>query len=385
NPQPGIWTVEVHGFNVPEGPQAFSIAGAGQLSYTTVSLPDGAPAAIEVGMPTPITVRVTAVGETVVAGSVICHYRLGESGFTPEPLTALGGDLYEAVLPAAPCGADVEFYFSAAGSVSGDVTNPSGAPANTYAPLVGSIVDLFADDLETDRGWIVGAAGDSATTGIWTRVDPVGTLAQPEDDQTAGPGVVCFVTGQGAPGGQIGANDVDGGSTTLIAPTIDLGGAEDATISYWRWYSNDTGGSPNADVFIVEISNDDGVNWVNVETIGPSGPGTSGGWLFHEFNVADFVAPTPLVRVRFIASDAADGSLIEAAIDNFLVQTFSCESGGPAGGDLDGNGVVAIEDFLALLEAWGPCPEPPAQCPADLNDDGQVELDDILILLANWG
>ena len=181
-----------------------------------------------------------------------------------------------------------------------------------------------------------------------------------------------------------GNSDVDGGRTTLISPTIDLGGA-DATISYWRWYSNDTGGSPNADVFIVDISNDDGVNWVNVETIGPSGPGTSGGWLFHEFNVADFVAPTPLVRVRFIASDTANGSLVEAAIDDFLVQTFSCESGGPAGGDLDGNGVVAIEDFLALLEAWGPCPEPPAQCPADLNGDGQVELDDILILLANWG
>lgn len=384
NPQPGIWTVEVHGFNVPEGPQTFSLAGAGQLSYTVISLPDGAPQAIEAGVQTLMTVRITAVGETVVKGSETCHYRLGKGSFTAEPLTPLGGDLYEAVLPAAPCGAAVEFFFSADGSVSGDTFNPSGAPANTYAPLVGSVVDLFADNLETDRGWTVGAAGDDASTGIWTRVDPIGTLAQPEDDHTEGPGVVCFVTGQGTPGGQLGENDVDGGSTTLIAPPIDLDSADDATISYWRWYSNDTGGSPNADVFIVDISNDDGASWVNVETIGPSGPGTSGGWLFHEFDVADFVAPTSQVRVRFIASDAADGSLVEAAVDDFLVRRFSCD-GAAAAGDLDGDGLVGINDFLALLEVWGPCPEPPAPCPADLDGDGQVELADFLILLSNWG
>ena len=32
DPAPGLWRVEVHGFSVPDGPQAFSLAGAPRLS-----------------------------------------------------------------------------------------------------------------------------------------------------------------------------------------------------------------------------------------------------------------------------------------------------------------------------------------------------------------
>ncbi len=53
-------------------------------------------------------------------------------------------------------------------------------------------------------------------------------------------------------------------------------------------------------------------------------------------------------------------------------------------GDIDGDGVVGINDFLLLLAAWGPCPVPPAACPADLDGDGMVGITDFLILLAQW-
>ncbi len=54
-------------------------------------------------------------------------------------------------------------------------------------------------------------------------------------------------------------------------------------------------------------------------------------------------------------------------------------------GDLDGDGAVGILDFLAVLAAWGPCPAPPADCPADLDGDGMVDIHDLLLLLANLG
>jgi hypothetical protein len=54
-------------------------------------------------------------------------------------------------------------------------------------------------------------------------------------------------------------------------------------------------------------------------------------------------------------------------------------------GDLNGDGTVGINDFLSLLQAWGPCPLPPASCPADLDDDGTVGITDFLTLLQNWG
>jgi hypothetical protein len=49
--------------------------------------------------------------------------------------------------------------------------------------------------------------------------------------------------------------------------------------------------------------------------------------------------------------------------------------------DLDCDGETSVTDFLALLEAWGPC----AGCPADLDDDGTVNVVDFLYLLQHWG
>jgi len=54
-------------------------------------------------------------------------------------------------------------------------------------------------------------------------------------------------------------------------------------------------------------------------------------------------------------------------------------------GDLNGNGMVDINDFLDLLAAWGGCADPcPPSCPADLDGDCNVGITDFLILLANW-
>ncbi|MHC4320235.1 MAG: right-handed parallel beta-helix repeat-containing protein [Planctomycetota bacterium] len=54
--------------------------------------------------------------------------------------------------------------------------------------------------------------------------------------------------------------------------------------------------------------------------------------------------------------------------------------------DLDGSGAVGVTDFLALLAAWGPCPDPcPPSCPADFDGDCTVGVTDFLLLLAQWG
>jgi hypothetical protein len=55
--------------------------------------------------------------------------------------------------------------------------------------------------------------------------------------------------------------------------------------------------------------------------------------------------------------------------------------------DLDGDGIVGMVDFLALLGAWGPCSDcgTPQACPADFDGDCAVDIGDLLILLGNWG
>ncbi|MHC4080876.1 MAG: hypothetical protein ACYS15_14650 [Planctomycetota bacterium] len=54
-------------------------------------------------------------------------------------------------------------------------------------------------------------------------------------------------------------------------------------------------------------------------------------------------------------------------------------------GDITGDGLVNVADFLELLAAWGPCHAPcPPSCPADLDGDCTVGVLDFLVLLANW-
>ncbi len=54
-------------------------------------------------------------------------------------------------------------------------------------------------------------------------------------------------------------------------------------------------------------------------------------------------------------------------------------------GDVDGDGVIGILDFLALLAAWGPCPGScPPSCAADFDGDCAVGITDLLTLLGAW-
>jgi hypothetical protein len=60
-------------------------------------------------------------------------------------------------------------------------------------------------------------------------------------------------------------------------------------------------------------------------------------------------------------------------------------------GDVTGNGVVDIDDLVAVITSWGTCPAPPAVCPADLppsvggTGDGVVNIDDLVTVITNWG
>ncbi len=389
SPAAGTWSVEVVGFNVPQGPQPFSIAGTPNIAASgiRISFPGGLPTLLAPGVSSNFNVQITAVTETIVPGSPTLNVRYGENVYFEIPLLSLGGDLYEATLPPPVCGAAPEWYVSVVGDESGLVTAPSDAPASVFSAEVGADVTAVDDTVEIDLGWTVGAAGDTATTGIWNRMDPQATAAQPEDDHTPAPGTICWVT-DGRAGSSLGEFDVDGGKTTLTSATYDATTLSEPYISYWRWYSNDTGGAPNADVFTVQVSNNAGGSWSALETVGPSGPGTAGGWVFAQFRIADVIAPTSQMRLRFIAEDASTGSLIEAAVDDVQITGRECST---ALADCNGNGIVDSDDIASGrsedVNGNGIPDEcdPTDPCPADLTGDGQIDLDDLSELLVSYG
>lgn len=291
----------------------------------TIALPSGAPETLTPGDATSFDVVISPGDESIFPGSELLYYSYDGGAFLTAALAPAGGTLYTATLPAAACGDTPEFYVSAIGDINGQVNHPA---AGAAAPLTALVTTGFTvvrdDDMETVAGWSAGAPDDTATTGLWNRMDPEGTTAQPEDDNTP-VGTACWVTDGTAGSGQ-GSFDVDGGKTTLFSPVFDAT-AGDTTVSYWRWYANDTGSAPNADVFVVDISNNSGGTWTHVETIGPTGAGTSGGWIFHEFLIADTgLTQTADMRMRFVASDEGSGSIVEAAVDDFRVTSTACDT-----------------------------------------------------------
>ena len=291
----------------------------------TFAFPNGVPTAIDPAGDTMAVVISEAAAGDYQPGTALLHVDSG-SGYASFPMTDLGNGNFLAPFPVMACGSMVDFYVSADGASGTTYSSPDDAPMTVYSALAAQgITIVVEDEMESPTGWTVGLPGDDAVTGIWTQVDPNGTDAQPENDHSASPGTRCWVTGQGSAGGSNGENDVDSGVTSLMTPAYDMSALVAPTVSYWRWYSNSEGPAPNADVFEVDISNNDGSSWTSVEVVGPGGLQADGGWFQHTFSVLDLLAPTATVRLRFRASDEGTGSIVEAAIDDLRIEDLNCD------------------------------------------------------------
>ena len=344
------------------------------LALLQFSFPQGLPTVIAPDGSTSMQVKIDpSAGVPNTATAKLFGKISGTSTYTQYSMTYLGSNLYQVNLPGGTCPSTLNFYVSAQSSTGVTSYSPATAPTAFYIGTVANgITQVMADDFEAaTTSWTVGATGDAATTGIWTRVDPLGTTAQPEDDHTASPGVKAWITGQGT-GGAVGEADVDGGSTTLVSPAYDCTGLAEAYVSYSRWYSNNTGSGANADSMPIEISADNGATWIQLENVAEN----AGVWVDKTFRINNYITPSAQVRLRFRAQDLGAGSIVEAGVDDVRIYGANCVV--PLIGDLDGNGSVNGADMGILLGAWG-------TLAYDLNGDGgPVGGSDLGVLLGNW-
>jgi hypothetical protein len=351
--------------------------GAPSMPLLNFTFPNGRPTSVATNGSTLLTVKIDPLSATADPATIKLHVKVGNAtAYTEYRMASAGTNMYSAYFPAAACPLTMNYYVSARTMSGVTASSPSAAPeAFLTVPVAGSTTTIVVDDFEGVGTWTSGAAGDTATTGQWVQGDPIGTAAQPEDDHTPGSGAKCWFTGQGTVAGLPSAADVDSGTTTLVSPTFNCAGYSDIEVSYWRWYSNNTGGNPATNTFPIDVSADNGVTWVNLETVSQA-VGATAAWVQKSFRLNGLVTPSAQVKFRFRAGDFT-GAVVEAAIDDFRLVGITCLPARPA--DLNGDGVVNGSDLGRLLGGWG---QPGV---TDINGDGVTNGTDLGLMLGDWG
>lgn len=263
--------------------------------------------------PAIVTAVIYSTEGALEADSLQVLYRVNGGSFQSVTMQPTGGvDEYAGTIPDLALPTQVQYYLRARDAVGNRRTNPSSAPGALHAFDVATEYD----NLEAESGWTVNLEGlDDASSGQWVRVDPNGTVAQPENDHTPAPGALCWVTGNAPAGAESDSADVSGGRTRLYTPVYDLRGFGTVLAKYWRWYSNDRGENPNADLWTVEARNRGG-SWVTVE----STPLSQNTWVARTIDLAAVFGPQlAQVQFRFVGGDLDANSLVEAAVDDFAI------------------------------------------------------------------
>ena len=174
---------------------------------------------------------------------------------------------------------------------------------------------VFFDDFETDRGWAVNPNGtDTATTGIWERGIPQATNSNGVKQlATTISGVNDLVTGRLA-GASAGANDIDGGTTSIRSPLIALPASGNLTLSF-NFYLAHGSNATSADFLRVSIVS--GTTTTQVfQRLGQAAD-IDAAWTSTSVSLNAFAGQS--VRILIQAADAATGSLVEAAIDDVRI------------------------------------------------------------------
>jgi V8-like Glu-specific endopeptidase len=271
-------------------------------------------------------------------------------------VTAVGGDVYEADIPAFACGDDVSWFIEATGDGGGVATLPHGAPGDQYHLLIGTLTEtvIFEADFNggLPAGWLA--------SGFWHEA----TTACAGSDGCGEGGVMYF--GQDA---TCDYDDLEAVSGALRSPVINLDGvAGPYQLSFCSHL--ETENESAYDIAQVEL---------NSEILERT---PDGGWQTRVIDIDSISGDTATISFTFDSVDDFYNTYTGWHIDGvqLVAQGVDCTDPDPCAGDVDGSGFVDTDDLLVVILFWGA-----AGSPADVNGDGTVGTDDLLAIIAAWG
>jgi subtilisin family serine protease len=184
-----------------------------------------------------------------------------------------------------------------------------GTPPPPPPPPPGTV---FSDNFETaTNNWVTSG---NAATGAWQRGNPQGTSSGITlQVDTTPSGSNALVTGATA-GASAGANDVDGGTTTVTSPSIAIPAGGTVTLSF-QWYLAHLNNASAADFFRVSVVSGGTATQVFNQT--GAATNRAGSYAGASVNISQFAGQT--IQLRIEAADAATASLIEASVDDVVI------------------------------------------------------------------
>jgi aminopeptidase S len=173
---------------------------------------------------------------------------------------------------------------------------------------------VYSDTFETATGWTANAgATDTATSGAFERGDPAATTSGVATQLgTTVSGSNDLVTGATA-GASAGANDVDGGTTTIRSPAITLPTGT-LTLSF-SWYLAHLNNATSGDYFRVRLIS--GGTTTTVFTQAGAASNRAAAWQAATVNLSAYAGQS--VQLQVEAADTGTASLVEAAVDNVTI------------------------------------------------------------------
>jgi hypothetical protein len=346
--------------------------GTWSASPVKISFPGGLPSRLTPGTPENVTVKIKVVGGTLDPASPTLYSRIGPTGaFVPSALLSLGNYLYQATLPATPCGKTLYYYVSAATTTGIVATSPPDAPNTTYQAAALPIVTVLDKDMSTNPGW---TKSPNTTANQWAWGDPTGA-----GGEYGGPDPQTGFTGNNVMGYNLAGDYANNlAEMSITTPLFSCTGVTGVRLSFYRWLGVE---QPAYDHAYIRISNN-GTAWNNVwqnqATI------YDGAWVYQEYDISTYADNKPAVYLRWVMG-TTDGGWRYCGwnIDDVKVWAADPNACPDTPGDLNCDGTVDFGDInpfvLALANPAAYATTYP-DCDimlGDVNGDGSVDFGDI--------
>jgi carboxypeptidase A4 len=342
-------------------------------SPVKISFPAGQPSRLTPGTPENLTVKIKVIGGTLDPSSPKLFSRIGPNGgFTESLLTSLGNNLYQATLPATPCGVTLYYYISAATTTGIIGLSPPDAPNSTYSAAALPILTVLDKNMDVTPGW---TKVPNTTPNQWAWGTPTGG-----GGAYGGPDPTSGFTGTKVMGYNLAGDYADNLAEMAIStPAFSCAGLSSGIkLSFYRWLGVE---QPAYDHAYVRISTNGTVwnnVWQNQATV------YDGAWVYQEYDISTWANNQPNVYLRWVMGTTDSGwTYCGWNVDDVKVWAPDPNGCPYPPGDLNCDGTIGFGDInpfvLALTNPAGYATAYP-NCDinlADINGDGTVGFGDI--------